>query len=320
MAVFSTERVNLVEAFAREKYTNKESLLGPLVQNNDFLRVASVLPSNKGAIHETLIADDDGVGGSVRNANEPITMLTSKTHIRSEQIVSYQGDSDVDELTLQMAPDRMAVRASEDAINLNKFSNGWTDVLVYGNAATSKGFEGLAARRNKKSMKSVSDMKGSSTGGWSSIYIVEFGENGLSLRYAPGAGTPGISVQDMGRNKISVTGGYFWGWTTHYEISFGLSIRDDRALQRIANIPVNSVTPKDLIKELIKAKNRLPNRGKNAFIFANGDVKSILDIAALDGATNLTTVEIENYGPVTSFVGLPVLTIDRIKSDEAEVK
>ena len=56
MATFSTVHLDLEEAYRREHYEGFESLLGPLVEQNDFLRVAAVLPSNNGATHKTLVA------------------------------------------------------------------------------------------------------------------------------------------------------------------------------------------------------------------------------------------------------------------------
>lgn len=314
--VFSTERMNIVEAFRREHYTNYESLLGALIEQNDFLRVAAVLPANKGSIHETLVADKLGAG-AVRAANEGITRMASQTHIKTDPIVSYEGDSEVDDLIISSAPDPVAARISEDAMNLAGFSNGWNGVLLNGAKNTAKGFEGLATRRNKASGDYTFSLGGSSN--LSSMYLVEFGDNAVSLRYSKGS-TPGIHAEDMGRQKCITSGtDYFWGWVMHYAISFGLSVRQERALQRYCNIDVTATDVTSLLAKAIQGKNKLPSKGRNAFFFANSDVVSLIEIGILNKASNLRTVEIENYGPVTMFTNIPVLPMDAIGSSESTV-
>lgn len=315
--VFSTERMNIVEAFRRENYEGYESLLGALIEQNDFLRVATVLPANKGSIHETLVADKLGKG-SVRAANEGIKLMSSQTHIKTDPIVSYEGDSEVDDLVIYGAPDPVATRMSEDAMNLAGFSNGWNEVLLTGNKSTAKGFEGLATRRGKASDPFVHNMNGSEN--LSSAYLVEFGNTAVSLRYSPGT-TPGIHSQDMGLQKCFTGTGkeYFWGWVQHYAINFGLSVRQERALQRFANIDTTTTSLQSLLETSIRAKNKLPGKGRGAYLFCNSDVLSMFEIGILNKASNLRTIEIENYGPVTMFVNVPILPMDAIGSDEIQV-
>lgn len=316
--VFSTERMNIVEAFKREKYAGYESLLGALIEQNDFLRVATVLPANKGSFHETLVADSLGTG-AVRAANEGVTRMSSQTHIKTDPIVSYEGDSEVDELVIASAPDPVAARMTEDSMNLAGFSNGWNGVLLNGNKNTAKGFEGLATRRGKASNEFTWDMSGSSN--LSSAYLVEFGPNAVSLRYTPGS-TPGIKSEDMGLQKCYTgsNNAYFWGWVQHYAINFGLSVRQERALQRFANIDVTSDSVTSLLSTAIKAKNKLPSKGRGAYLFCNSDVLSMFEIGILNKASNLRTVEIEGYGPVTMFVNVPILPMDAIATGETQVQ
>ena len=317
--VFSTERMNLVEAFKREKYTNYESLLGSLIEQNDFLRVAAVLPANKGSVHETLVADKLG-SGAVRAANEGITRMASQSHIKTDPIVSYEGDSEVDDLIISGAPDPVAARMSEDAMNLAGFSNGWNSVLLNDTKANAKGFEGLATRRGKLTNGFTWSLGGSGDA-LSSLYLVEFGDTAVSLRYAPGA-APGIKSQDMGLGKCYLgddKNSYFWGWTQHYAINFGLSVRQEKALQRFCNIDTTTTNAQSLIEKMIQGKNKLPSKGRNAYIFANSDLLSVLEIGILNKASNLRTVEIENYGPVTMFVNVPILPMDAIATGENAV-
>lgn len=318
MAKFATENINLIEAFNREKYTNAELLLGPLMQNNDFLRVAAVLPANHGSIHDTLIADTVP-SGKVRRAHEAVAKLAGKTHIKSDPVVSFEGDSEVDEQILDGSPDPVKTRMSEDSICLCGFSNSWNKLLIDGAGATAGGFDGLQARRAKLSNAQVISLGGTGSA-LTSAYLCEFGEAALALRYMQG-GVPGFQTRDNGRVKADADdGGYYWAWSTHYQIRFGISLRQERALWRLCNINPAASAGQTIFEKIIQAKNKMPSKGRGAFLFVNTDVQSMLEIETLNLSSNVRTVEIENYGPVTYFGGVAILSMDAISSAESEVK
>lgn len=320
MPTFSTAHLDLEEAYRREHYEGFESLLGPLIENNDFLRVAAVLPSNNGANHKTLVANKLGTGG-FRGPYQPIKNMASETSVVSEPIVSYEGTSDVDQLIIDGAPDPYLARMSEDSMNLQGFSNGFNKALLYTVAkAENQNFSGLAGRR-KALGKNVYDCGGTAANALSSMYLVEFGELALALRYMAGT-MPGIHAQDMGLQKCTPESGsgYFYGWSMYYKINFGITIRQEAALQRFANIDPETTVTTELLKKVIKAKNKLPSKGNRAFLFANSDVRTLLDIEVLEKAGNTLSIrDIEGYGPVTHFLNIPVLQMDAISSTEAKL-
>lgn len=317
MATFSTDRMNLLEAYRRLGYENPELLLGEMLDQNDFLRVATVAPANKGFFNETLRATKLGEG-KITGINAGIPNVTSATDKVSDPVVLYEGASYVDERIFDGVTDVAAVRNSEDAMNLAGFSNAWNKILVYGTPKDAGGFAGLSARRGKKADANVYDFGGSSN--LSSAYIVEFGLQGLKLLYAKGY-TPGISSIDRGRVKVDAQdgSGQYWAFERDYKIYFGLSNRNESALKRIANIDIATTDASSLLSTVIKAKNKLPSKGARAFMFVNADVKSILEELVLKEATNVRTVEIENYGPVVHFLTLPIMTMDAITSEETKV-
>ena len=320
MATFSTAHLDLEEAYRREHYEGFESLLGPLVERNDFLRVAAVLPSNNGAAHKTLIAKSLGKG-AFRGPYQGIASMASKTSVVSEPIVSYEGTSDVDQLIIDGAPDPYAARMSEDSMNLQGFSNGFNSELLYCTPkAETQNFSGLANRRNKLG-DFVHDCGGTAANALSSMYLVEFGELALALRYMAGT-MPGLHAQDMGLQKCYASDktSYYYAWSMYYKINFGLSVRQEAALQRFANIDPEAASAGDLLKKVIKAKNKLPSKGNRAFLFANSDVHTLLDIEVLEKSSNTLSIrDIEGYGPVTHFLNIPVLQMDAITSTESKL-
>ena len=317
MATFSTERMNLLEAYRRAGYTNPEELIGELMLQNDLLRTAAVAPANKGFYNETLRAVKLGKG-KVTKINEGIPDISSKTDKVSDPVIAFEGASKVDIRIFDGAEDLDAVRNSEDAMNLAGFSNSWNDVLIYGTPKDSDGFTGLAARRAKLSDPNVINMSG--TANRSSAYVIEWGNIGTRLLYAKHS-TPGISSVDRGMVKATAQdgSGEFWAFERDYQIYFGLSVRTENSLWRIANIDALGTPPTDLLSEVIRLKNKLPSRGRTGFMYCNTDVKSLIEIMILTEASNVRTVEYENYGPVTQFLQLPIMLLDSIRSDETAV-
>ena len=117
MATFSTDRMNLLEAYRRLGYENPELLLGEMLDQNDFLRVATVAPANKGFFNETLRAIKLGEG-KITGINAGIPNVTSATDKVSDPVVLYEGASYVDERIFDGVTDVAAVRNSNEQIVL----------------------------------------------------------------------------------------------------------------------------------------------------------------------------------------------------------
>ena len=317
MATFSTHMMNLAEAYRREGYTNPEELLGDLMLQNDLLRTAAIAPANKGFYNETLRAIQLGKGG-VTMINGGIPDISSKTDKVSDPVITFEGKSKVDIRLFDGAPDLDAVRNSEDAANLAGFTNSWNEVLIYGSAKSANGYTGLAARRSKLSGGNIISLEGSDN--LSSGYLVEWGNLGVRLLYAKNT-TPGISSVDRGLVEADAQdgSGKFWAFERDYKITFGLAVRSESALWRFANIDALDGDISSLLGSIIKAKNKMPGKGRTAFFYCNSDIKSLFEILLLEKATNVRTVDIEGYGPITQFLQIPIMDMDSISSEETEV-
>ena len=317
MATFSTHMMNLMEAYRREGYTNPEEFLGDLMLQNDLLRTAAVAPANKGCYNDTLRAIALGKGG-VTMINGGIPDISAKTKRVSDPVIMFEGKSKVDIRIFDGAPDLDAVRNSEDAANLAGFTNSWNEVLIYGDPKTANGYEGLATRRNKLSMPNVVSLGG--TDNLSSGYLIEWGNLGTRLLYAKNT-APGISSVDRGMVEADAQDGTgkFWAFERDYKITFGLSVRSENALWRFANIDALEGDISAILAAIIKAKNKMPGKGRTGYFYCNSDIKSLFEILLLDKATNIKTVDIEGYGPITQFLQIPIMDMDSISSDEAAV-
>ncbi len=320
MATFSTSHMDLQEAFKRENYTNADELLGALRQNNDLLATAAVLPSSNGSYHKTLVADRLG-SGSFRGAYEAIKQTNSVTHLQSEPIVSYEAESEVDELILKGADDPATARLTEDMMNMQGITNGYNEALLYTTPSkATENFTGLSARRAKIGTYCLS-CGGTAANALTSGWLIQMGADAFSFRYAKGS-MPGLSHEDMGRQKCTAADGtgHYWGWVTKFAIAFGISVRRDDALIRLANIDPSANSIDNFFETLVRAKNKLPGRGRNAFLYVNADLQSVIEIMTLNKAQyNLSIKDVEGYGPVTHFLNIPILNMDAIKSTEAKL-
>lgn len=320
MATFSTTHMDLQEAFKRENYTNAEELLGALLQNNDLFRTAAVLPASNGSYHKTLVADRLGKG-SFRGAYEAIKQTNSITHVKSDPIVSYEAESEVDELILKGADDPATARMTEDLMNMQGITNGYNEALLYTDPSkATENFEGLSSRRSKLGDYCFS-CGGTTANKLTSAWLIQMGADAFSMRYSKGS-MPGLTHEDMGRQKCEAAdgNGHYWGWVTKFALAFGISIRREDALMRLANIDPTANSIDGFFETLIRAKNKLPARGRSAFLYVNADVQSIIEIMILNKVGNgLSIKDIEGYGPVAHFLNIPILNMDAIKSTEAKL-
>lgn len=312
--IVSTQMMNIVEAHKREGFTTKLEFLLELAKRNDLLQFAPWYTSSDGAFHKSLKAVRLGKGKFTK-INGPVPTISSSSDTVTDPITYYQADSIVDDTLLKTAKDRTKVRDSEDVANTQGFLNDWLYQLIYNTDATD-GLLGFAPRRPSIDNK-YTWSAGGTTGNQSSMYLMEFGQQGFNFRYPEGA-RPGISTDDRGRVRVSTPDGTgsMWAWIRHFEMIAGIEIKDERALQRLANVLVTSTTI--TAANFIKMKNQLPNRGKDAVAFCNRTIHSIIENSAYEKSNMAYSIrDVEGFGPVTRFVGIPVMMMESILDTES---
>ena len=311
--IVSTQAMNLVEAQKREGYKDSAAFLGELLKRNDLLQFAPWFASSDGAFHKWLQATRLGTG-SFTKANGPVPIISSSSDSKVEPISFYQADSVVDDVILKTAKNKAKVRDSEDVANLQGFTNDWIYQLMYG-ANDKEGFKGLTARRASLDQKHTWGEGGSGSTN-SSIWLFEFGERGFNFRYPEGT-QPGITGEDRGRMRVATPAadGFMWAWLRHYEIAAGMEIKNEKALLRLANIAAGASTLS--VANWIKMKNQLPNVGRDAMGFCNRTVHAIIEAAAYEKSNMAYSIQdVEGFGPVTRFVGIPVMMMETILDTE----
>lgn len=220
-------------------------------------------------------------------------------------------------------------RASEDAAFLQAMNNAMAETLIYGDTAKNpERFLGFAARYSSlkaKNGRMIVDGGGTGTGN-TSVWFVSWGA-GVTGIYPKGS-QAGLKAEDLGQVTITKPDGSLYeALRTHFKWSIGLSVRDWRAVARVANIKVddlkslsNTAANQALIYKLIDAKNALdPQYRSSAVMYCNRDVTTALEKMALDKSCNALSITEAAGQFETRFFGIPVRTCDAISSNEKAV-
>jgi len=316
------ERMNILEAQKRAGFTNAEEFIGDLVRNNDFLRLCTMLESSDGMFHKYLEATRLGKG-SFGKVNGPVGIIASQSDLKSIPVHIFEGDSPIDErlFTSGTAAQKLKIRQSEDAANLEGFVQSWLEGLLYGDSSNPEdGFVGLSAMRATPDSKTTWDAGGSGSD-CTSLWLFEFGPNGFNLRH-PSGSRPGITSEDRGRHYVaSPTGsGNFWAFVTHMQILAGVQVKRAGALQRLGSIETSGASNLFDPEIFIKMKNQLPKMGQNAVAFGNRTIHGQVETAAYNKSNaSYSLMDIQGFGPVTMITGIPLMAMEAISDTEAAI-
>ncbi len=310
--ILASQNMNIVEAAKRAGYTGAVEFLANLAQMNDFLQFAPWFPASDGNYHKYLEAKRLGKG-AFRAANDNVPSISSQSDFNETTVALYEADSEVEERVISTAKDPLAARDSEDAANLEGFTQGWLEALIYGDNSFDA-FRGLASRR--ASLDNSLTFGGGGTGSTNtSLWLFEFGKAGFNLRYPAGM-MPGISSVDRGLHKLPVAGGGSnWRWVRNYVIAAAIETKKEKAMLRLANI---ESTGSDFpMAQFIKMKNQLPSLGRNAMAFANRDLHALIENHAY-AKSNMaySIVDVKDFGPVLRISNVPVMYMETLKNTE----
>jgi hypothetical protein len=219
-------------------------------------------------------------------------------------------------------------RLSEDRAFIEGMNQQMATALLYESEATNpERITGLTPRFNSLSAGNggnIIDAQGSSTDN-TSIWLVVWGENTVHGIFPKGS-SAGLQNRDLGEQTVfdgNTPPGQFQAYRSHYQWKAGLSVRDWRYVVRIANIDVSDLagqTPPDLIRYLIRAYHKIPTvgMGKPA-IYCNRAVATWLDIQSLAKANLALRYDEVQGKKVNTFRGIPIRTVDAIKTNEDRV-
>ena len=225
-------------------------------------------------------------------------------------------------------------RLSEQKPFFQSMGNTMAETIFYGDVDKNpERFMGLASRYNTLNVKTPSSHNTISaaaeagveatTGNVTSIFLVS-----LDQFYGiyPKASKVGMKHTDKGQQThTNSDGSKYEVYQDHYKWQAGTSLEDWRGCVRICNIPMKNgaidLTADQLIKVLIKAKNRIPaDLRTSVHMFCAEEVKTALELAAYEKSSNVVKI-VEAAGQFqTHFFDIPIEVSDSVSVTEALVK
>lgn len=301
---------------------NVAKVIDVLSEVNGVMEDAIWMEANDMTSHVVTQALTDDVG-SAGVINEGVPYEEVKTKQIREQMEIFESYSRVDERLISKSKSPELVRSQKNMQHVRGMGKNWHKRFFYGDQSESPAnVNGLASRFNDLGMDNVVGAGGSGSD-TTSIWLVQWGEEGLHLVYPRGEATI-IEEEDMGKQLVSDTKGVYTALVSHYMINWGMVVSDERAVQRIANIETSGTSNIFDEDDLINAINRLPdpNNLERTRIYVNRSVRSQMQVALKDKTNVYYTMDDGNGlsgGPVLRFQGIPVKLVDKLLATETAI-
>lgn len=265
-----------------------------------------------------------------------------------------EGRNEIDKDLAELNGNVNAFRLSESMAFVESMNETFAQQIIYGDTTTNKdGVLGLTPRYNhltgtaNQTAGNIIDAGGTGSDN-TSVWLVVWGKETVTGIY-PKASKAGLEQEDLGvQDAFDASNNRYRAYMERWVWKYGLHVKDWRYVVRIANVDVSDLTGQTgtqaitaatwLNKLMIKALARIPSMGMGTPTFlASRTVKEMLSIGALDKSQNALsfTEAVNQFGAVGAgsvagtgtgirggkllFMGVPVLTVDRIISAEVQV-
>ena len=261
-----------------------------------------------------------------------------------DSIGMLEARSEVDKDLVSLNGNEAAFRLQEAQAFLEAMNQNMAETIFYGDASVNpERFTGLTPRYSSLSAgnaQNILDAGGTGSNN-TSIWLVVWGDQTISGIYPKGS-TAGLTHQDLGEiDAFDELQNRYRALAERWQWKGGISLRDWRYVVRIANINTADLAAATngqantaattLPKLMIRAMARIPFMGMGRPVFyASRTAKEFLAINALDRSQNVLAVQpaAGQFGAVapgslgngtTTFLGIPVRTVDRLLSTESRV-
>lgn len=323
MATLSGEYTLLDLKQGHDPNGNVAKIIDILSELNSVYDDAIWMEANDLTSHVVTQAFSEG-NGSSGIINKSVAFEEDRTKQIREGMEMFESYSRIDERLIRRARNPEQFRAQRNAMRIRGMGKSWHTRFFYGSPTEDgpENVKGIAPRLNNLSSEYVYDNGDDTANEVTSIYVVQWGEEGCHLIYPRGERTV-IEERDLGTQLLTDSDGAYTALVSHYMINWGLVIADDRAVQRIANVATSGSSNTFDDDLLIQAINELPDPGNlgRVRIYVNRNVKTQMDIALKD-KNNVNygiTDAFGGPGGMLTFKGIPVRMVDRIVNTEAVV-
>ncbi len=329
MATVNAERSTLLDVVTRtEPGGGIAALVEQLQKQSVLLEDAHWIPGNMPTGHKfssrTALPTVEW-----RKFNQGVTPSKSRAATVTESAGMLEGRSEVDVDLAKLHGNQAAYRMSEDTGFTQAMVHEVESMAFYGSTLTSpEKFQGLAPRMNATAdlgggqiIKVDASPSGSDQ---TSIWLVGWGENSVSMFYPTGFGKTGIESIDRGIQDVDDgTGKMFMAYVTVFKWHVGMMVKNWTKVARLCNIDTSAKDPTadTLVPKMIEAIDALgPMAGTRPVFYMNRTAKTLLHQQVRYSTKNSTlTTESPGGQPVTSFLGIPIRVTDAILNTEAVI-
>ncbi|MCE4544599.1 MULTISPECIES: major capsid protein [unclassified Caballeronia] len=240
--------------------------------------------------------------------------------------------SEVDVKAVNMANDPSVFRLDEASTFIEKMGQDFCTALLYGDTSINpEQFYGLAPRYSAISGSGVAQNiinAGGSGSDNTSIYLVGWGRSTVFGIY-PKNSKAGLTHQDLGElDAFDASQNRYRAFADLYGWDCGLVVKDWRYVVRIANIDVSDANgqtgtqaTQNLINSMIDAKNRLPmlQGSVSPRFYANRTMRGVFEKMALSKSSSALSIKEAASQFETSFLGIPIRTVDQLLNTESVI-
>lgn len=310
-----TSKYSLVEQAKRIDPSGAQALIAEVLNRNTgmILGEAPWLPSNDVWTHKTT-RRASLPSGSRRKLNQRISQSVSRTTEIMDVIEMIEDYCDVDAALVDSMPSPAMFRSGEVDAFIEGLGQTIVSDVLYGDAnADPDGMHGLSARMGTLDGRFVIG-EGGTGSDVTSIYIVNWGQQSAHLIYPKNmANSLGVEHTDKGQVTSETSDGLIEVYRDHFCIRCGLSVRDPRAIGRLANIESSGTSNTFDEDNLIQLVNNMKT-GPGTRIYVNETIMSQMQIRLKDkNNVNYTADGGDGLSgmPLMKFQGIPIRQIDR---------
>ncbi len=333
MATLGGDNLNLMDVARRlDPDGQVPAIVELLMQTNEILQDISWMECNNGTNHSTTVRT--GLPSNTwRKLYQGVDQSKSSTKQVSDTTGMLESLAVTDSRIYQNSSDPGGLRLSEEAPFLESLGQDVVETLFFGDVlANPERFTGLHERYiyvqdpaivdDTLASYNVFDGGGTGTDN-TSIWLVTWGPMTCHGLFPEGS-TAGISVKDFGEELTAdANGKLFPAFRTHYKFDTGISVRDWRAVGRIANVDISALESEtaaaDLIRLMIRVSERVHTTMGRPIWYMHERVKTFLRIQALNHSnTNFTFDTVEGH-PRMQFDGTPVHLCDQLFPTETQL-
>lgn len=315
------------------KQQNKNDEIADIIeimgQQNDMIADAPTFECNEGNSHLTTIRA--GLPGPTWRKLYQGVQPTKGTTTQVRDTTGYMEDwSEIDAKLVEKSKNPQKFRMNEGKAHIMGIAHELGETLIYGDTASEpEKFTGLAPRFSSTSADNGSQVVlGTSSGSDNtSLWFITWGEQTCHLLYPEGSPL-GIQRKDLGVDtKEGTDGSLYEVYREKFGMDVGLTVRDWRAIARLANVGVptltkDAATGTDLIDKMIDTYYQLDNptmANGQTIIYCSRTIAKFLHKQAMNKTNVELTLEEFAGRKVVMFLGHPIRRMDSILETEAAI-